>query len=134
MQLLIKNEKTLSEIQQEFNALFPYLKLEFFSRLHGPGKPSRLKFKLPVQKKIGDLRKLNTPDVIKILPEMTVAKLEQLLGNELGLGVQVFRKTGGIWLETILTDTWTLDEQNMQGEFLGSDIDPETPEDTADRN
>jgi hypothetical protein len=31
---------------------------------------------------------------------------------------QVYRKSGKIWLETTVTDSWTLEEQNKQGESL----------------
>jgi hypothetical protein len=134
MQLLINNERTLSEVQQEFNDAFPYLKLEFFSKLHAPGKPSRLKFMLPSHKKIGLFRKREDDTPVAIVSGMTVTELEQLLEQKLGFGVQVFRKSGGIWLETVLTDTWTLAEQNQEGAFLGTDIEPEKPEDPSDRN
>ena len=39
-------------------------------------------------------------------------------GEVYGLGVQVFRKSGNVWLETTVTDSWTLKEQNDQGESL----------------
>jgi hypothetical protein len=34
--------------------------------------------------------------------------------------VQVFRKSGKVWLETTVTDGWTLEEQNLQGEALSN--------------
>jgi len=134
MQLLINNERTISEIRREFNDMFPYLKLEFFSRFHDAGKPSRLKFKIPAEKKLGEIRQSGNDGNMTIEPGMTVNALEQTLRNTFGLSAQVFRKSGGIWLETILTDTWTLAEQNRQGEFLGEDIEPEKPENPLDRN
>ena len=43
MILTIDDSKTISDIQQEFNAMFPYLKLEFFKRAHGihQGNPKK---------------------------------------------------------------------------------------------
>jgi hypothetical protein len=134
MHLLINNERAISDLQREFSSMFPYLKLEFFSKLHATGKSSRLKFKLPVQRKLGDIRKLHNEGQVLIDPEMTVADLEQTFGTNYGLGIQVFRKSGDVWLETILTDSWTLARQNEQGEFLATDIGPEKPEDPSDRN
>jgi hypothetical protein len=32
--------------------------------------------------------------------------------------VQVLRKSGKAWLEATITDGWTLEEQNIQGEDL----------------
>ena len=49
---------------------------------------------------------------------MTVNELEQRFSDVYGLGVQVFRKSGNVWLETTVTDGWTLEQQNKQGESL----------------
>ena len=49
---------------------------------------------------------------------MTVIDLEKKFREVFGLGIQVFRKSGKAWLETTLTDNWTLEEQNRQGEAL----------------
>ena len=49
---------------------------------------------------------------------MTVSDLEQKFAELFGLSVQVFRKSANVWLETTVTDGWTLEEQNRQGEAL----------------
>ena len=53
---------------------------------------------------------------------MTVANLENDFDAIYGLAVHVFRKSGKVWLETTVTDNWTLEEQNRQGELLSSRI------------
>lgn len=118
MKMIIQNTRTIQEIQEEFNALFPYLKLEFFSKLHEPGKPSHLKFKLPSEQTLGESRTIHNEGEIIITPQSTVNELEQQFGYIFGLGVQVFRKTGSAWIETIMTDNETLQEQNEAGESL----------------
>ncbi len=128
----INNERSIAEIKEEFNLIFPYLKLEFFTKLHCQGEASLLKFKISSQKKLKEFRKQTTEGDIAISPEMTVADLEQQFRNEFGIGIQVFRKSGGIWLETILTDSWTLFEQNKQGEILNSKIENDSPENFLD--
>jgi len=55
---------------------------------------------------------------ITIAPGMTVNELEQNFKDVYGLSVQVFRKSGKVWLETTVTDGWSLEEQNRQGEDL----------------
>lgn len=35
-----------------------------------------------------------------------------------GMGVQVFTKSGKVWLETTVTVGWTREQQNKQGEEL----------------
>jgi len=49
---------------------------------------------------------------------MKVSELEKIFLEDYGLNVQVFRNSGRVWLETTMTDDWTLAEQNRQGEEL----------------
>jgi hypothetical protein len=49
---------------------------------------------------------------------MTVTELESRFNTIYGLSVQLFRKSGRAWLETTVTDGWTLEEQNNEGEAL----------------
>jgi hypothetical protein len=118
MKMIIQNERTIHDIQEEFHAMFPYLKLEFFSKLHDPGKPSHLKFMLSPEQTLGESRSVHNEGEIIITPQLTVSELEQQFGDLFGLGVQVFRKTGSTWIETIMTDNETLQEQNEDGENL----------------
>jgi hypothetical protein len=63
-------------------------------------------------------RTTNKTGSIVISPQMTVLDLEQHFKMIYGLSAQVFRKSGKVWLETTVTDSWTLEEQNRQGESL----------------
>lgn len=113
MKLIIKDECTLQSLQEVFSEAFPNLKIEFFSKLHEPGAGSGLKFKLYSTKTIGECREIHEEGELEVTPEMTVVDFEQTLGEEYGLGVQVFRKTeAGNWIQTINTDGWTLRDHN----------------------
>jgi hypothetical protein len=46
---------------------------------------------------------------------MTVIELEKTFEEMLGLSVLVYRKSGKLWLETTMTDNWTLAQQNENG-------------------
>ena len=46
---------------------------------------------------------------------MTVTDFENALMDQFGLSAQVFRRSGNIWLETTITDYWTLKQQNEHG-------------------
>ena len=127
MKLIINNEQSFEEISNSFTELFPFLKLEFFSKTHSSGEASSNKFLLPKELTPGDCRTVYHSDEITITPDMTVNELEQLLSTEYGLGVQVFRKSGTVRLETTLTDSWTLAEQNSEGEALSQKIEPDEP-------
>ena len=51
---------------------------------------------------------------------MTVGELENIFKDQFGANVQVSRKSGSLWLETTLTDKWTLLQQNEQGKELST--------------
>lgn len=132
MKIHIHDTTTIADVQRQFSERFPYLKLEFFSKHHMPGKASHLKFMLPHDRCLGEIRKTHHDGEIDIYPDMRVSDLEQLFGTNYDLGVQVFRQSGKSWLETILTDSWTLREQNAEGEFLSTRIRPEPPDNDRD--
>ncbi len=114
-QLAVGNEKTIEEVRREFNNQYPFLKLEFFSVRRKKNELSPNSKIISHDKKIGVLRKKNKEDKISIAPANTVLQVEQEFENILGLHVQVFRKSGNIWIETNLTDGWTLAKQNEEG-------------------
>ena len=118
MKISIDDNRKIFEIQEEFNALFPYLKIEFFSSTHKPGCASAKTFIKHGSKTLNECRSIHKKGKITITPDMTVNEVEQTFGKKYGLGVQIFRKSGKVWLETTVTDSWTLKEQNKQGEEL----------------
>ena len=120
MLVTINDRRKISAIQEEFNSAFPYLKLEFFAKPHKGGGSSSKKFVKHNGKTLGECRTIHNNGKIVIKENMTVNDLEQRFSDVYGLGVQVFRKSGRVWLETTVTDGWTLEEQNHQGEALSS--------------
>lgn len=118
MKILINDHRKIFAIQEEFNAVFPYLKLEFFTMPHKFGGSSAKKLLKQCIKTLGECRTVHKKGKITITHNMTVVDLEQSFSDVYGLGVQVFRKSGKAWLETTVTDGWTLEEQNHQGEAL----------------
>jgi hypothetical protein len=134
MKIIINDQQNIAQIQQAFNQTFPYLKLKFFSKTHPPERPSNPKFMIRADLKLGEFRKIHHSGEILITPQMSVNELEQCFGTEYGLGIQVFRKSGRAWLETIYTDTWTLAEQNTEGETLSQGAEPDVPEYNQDRD
>jgi hypothetical protein len=117
MNIKISDDRKISTIQREFNNLFPYLKLEFFKKMPNGESSSKNLLRDP-SLTIGACRKIHTAGKLSITSEMTVTDLEGAFSKIYGLSVQVFRKSGKVWLETSVTDHWTLDLQNKQGESL----------------
>jgi hypothetical protein len=118
MKITINDQRKIFAIQETFSKNFPYLKLEFFAKGHKQGGPSPRNIIKHPDKTLGECRTVHNNGTITITGSMTVNELEQRFGDVYGLSVQVFRRSGNMWLETTVTDGWTLDEQNSQGESL----------------
>lgn len=118
--ITIGGNKKVAALQQEFNEAFPYLKIEFFSREHERRGGSLRQEMLSPDTELGQLQKKPTAGSIMLKDSMTVSELEELFKQHFGLAVQVFRKSGRSWIETTVTDDWTLRDQNTEGQELSS--------------
>lgn len=124
MNLLIDDSRQIQQIQDDFNMLFPFLKLELFkttsfSRNSKSTTNNPLKC---IDQTLARYRTTFNGKNIIITPEMTVHELESSFIEIYGLTPLVLRKSGNIWLETSITENWTLDEQNKQGEIITNQI------------
>ncbi len=122
MKLHIEDKRTISEIQEEFTASFPFLKLEFFKKPHETGEASPLNEMIPAESTFGEHRTISTEGDMIVTADMTVEEVESGFQKTYGISAQVFRQSGNVWLETSATDKWTLKEQNEQGEFMSEDV------------
>jgi len=116
MYLEINGERLISEIQKDFGAVYPFLKIEFFRN----GNIRRDRY--PVTKLIPASQPVKNAwhykrekGLLTLSDSMTVTDFENALMDEFGLSAQVFRRSGNIWLETTITDYWTLKQQNEHG-------------------
>jgi hypothetical protein len=118
MNIEIHDTNSLSSVQQAFNSMFPYLKIEFFTNLKSvSGRFQRKVIEKYIQT-FGEHKKTDSIDPIVISPEMTIADLDQQLQTAFGMSVKLYRYSGRLWLETSVTDSWTLEQQNKEGEAL----------------
>lgn len=111
--LLIEPNCKLTQLQKDFNRIFPYLKIEFFRHFHSIHGNSPKKDMITSDFPLKLKKKTTAP--LEITEDMPVSTLEQLFQDYFGLSAQVFRKSGRSWLETSLTDDWTLKRQNDEG-------------------
>lgn len=113
----INNDTKVSEIQAAFSGEYPFLKLEFFEPCHR-SVPPRKRRNVPSDTLVGKIRSKEYDGELEFDPSTTVADLEEELFNVFGLSAQVYRRAGNIWIETNITDRWTLEHQNEQGRQL----------------
>jgi hypothetical protein len=120
MHLGIEQGKRIMDIQKEFNTLYPYLKLEFFRNLSPQNNLSAKAEKIRPEELIHKIIRLKDPGSINIDGKRTVAQLVEDFWGNFGLSALVFRKSGNLWIETSLTDSWTLVRQNKIGESFST--------------
>ena len=120
MHLHISPNSLISDIQNEFNRLFPFLKIEFFNNKSFTRSNYSASHLIPHQKKIGECQLGIKDYAIEIENEMKVSVLEKLFKEHFNLAVKVLRKSGNLWLETTMTDNWSLEQQNNHGRELST--------------
>lgn len=126
MVLHISGEKSIKEVQKDFNGEYPYLKIEFFKNTDVRQHSYPAQMQLSPLVKIKDARYKNQQEgEIQIADTMPVSDLENKFMDLFGLSVQVFRKSGNLWLETTITDSWTLKQQNDNGKEISGGNKPE---------
>lgn len=126
MRLNIVAHRLISDIQQEFNLEFPFLRLEFFDRLGS--RSENAGHVIPGNRKISDIQLTPMEGVIAINGEMKVNDLVKRLKSEYGLTTKILRKSGNLWMETTMTDQWTLGQQNNHGEEISTVLRTREPD------
>lgn len=120
VKITIENNKTIAELREEFNRAFPYLKIEFYSAPYEAKKLQPQSKLIKHDKTLQFCRKGGIEGLLTLNPNHSVANFEKELWDTYGLSAQVFRKSGSLWIETSLTDSWTLLQQNLEGEQMTS--------------
>lgn len=114
--LNISDDKKLRDIKDAFNAKFPHLKIEFFSEEHNEGEATAYKAMYDDELLLKDIRKNHNSGELSIDGHQKTCTFEQNFHDHFGVNVQVFRRTGNIWLQTTKTDDWTLSQQESKGQ------------------
>lgn len=123
MKIKITDTDSILHIQDTFSKKYPFLKIEFFSVKHKIHSGSRKEFIIPNNSLIKNCRTKHNEGVLNIHPYTTVAELERQFEEIFGLYIQVFRKSGDVWIETTVTDDWTLEKQNTEAESFHNDLE-----------
>lgn len=121
--LYISPARHIHEVQQEFNAIFPFLRIDFY-------KIQESDPHLLVKKHLNNSTSLKSAGIKKtgailISNQMSVAELEKTFLEDYGVNVQVSRQSGILWLETTMTDNWSLRQQNDHGKEITTGVQKE---------
>jgi hypothetical protein len=118
MKISINDHRKIHAIQEEFNTLFPFLKIEFLGKAPGTVDSPSSKPVTSNSKQLGELRIIHNKGFLTVSPEMSSAELEQNFRDVFGLNVRLYRKSGKEWLGITTTDKWSLEQQNKEGMSL----------------
>ena len=121
MNLRIAPNRLISDLQKEFNNAFPFLKIEFFQNRNKQLPAFTFRQMIPQNKQIVEGQTAIIDGDIEVSPGMKVKDLEKIFKDQFLLAVQVFRRSGNLWLETTMTDEWTLEQQNEHGREISTD-------------
>ncbi len=111
MEIYIDDQSTVKSVQEDFTKTYPYLQLKFYREF--PVNPTSGVW--PKATCIKDIIPVERPVRIDVSSAVTTAEAEKSFHKTAGLSVQIFRRSGELWLQTTSTDDWTLEKQNEEG-------------------
>jgi hypothetical protein len=123
MTIQLTPERLIEDIQKDFAYVFPYLKIEFFRKGTRYRQTKERTITIPITQTLGSVFKNNRRGKLIISESMTVSELEKLCDEQFGISIQVYRRSGTLWLETSMTDSWTIQQQNDRGSEISSLIE-----------
>lgn len=120
MEINLSRDQTIADVQAEFTKQFPKLKIEFFKHDHEEGDGSPLNDMIEPTTKLGEIM-TGGDSHFDFDQTIKVGELEQSLKEYFGLNIQVFRLSNKTWIQTTLTDDWTLQEEEELAEEMSND-------------
>lgn len=133
MILNISADARVHDVQQQFHKLYPFLKIEFFNRTHAVEKLSSESDKISGDAYLKYYTRA-LPLTVDASEAMTVADFESTFLQLTDLSIQVYRRSGKLWIQTSMTDEWTLQEQNMHGQMMSAPAPKSFDEQVEEQN
>lgn len=122
MHLSLNKQSSIADIQAAFHQYFPFLRIAFFAKAHDLHELSAESEHIPVHTLLSEIATFKNEGEYAFTPELTTGEFEQELWKVFGLSVQVMRKSGHVWLQTAITDDWTLAKQNEEAELASHPV------------
>ena len=98
-------------MQQEFSQAFPFLKIEFFIQESVVKRPISTDQFLSLKREAGKNNKAGNNSIV-LTPCLTTKELVKKCEELFGVSVRVYRRFSNLWLETSITENFTLQQQN----------------------
>lgn len=128
MKIEIHDNMMVKDLKRQFHDAFPALKLEFFS-----GTVHNRESQLDNEAMLKDFG-LKQNGTLIFDAQMKVSEFELMINEHYGLQIQVFRKSGNVFVETTGTDDWTLAQEQTEAESSQNPSDVGIEKDMTDRD
>ena len=116
MKLYLDKAVLVEEVKKMFTGFYPFLKIELYKKPVTANAVIKKEFLSPALT-FDALVKRAATKTIDINNNITVAELEEQFA-EIGILIEVLRRSGNVWVGTSLTRNWTLQQQNEAGEEI----------------
>lgn len=118
MELNFNQNTTIGDIKGQFSKYFKHVRLEFYHHSHKNRAASAKEDQILDHVTLGYLTGLKASAHTEFDQTVKISELEQIFERDFGLHIQVFREYGGSWLQTTLSDHWTLQMAEMEANDL----------------
>jgi len=119
MIIKIDNGSLVGDIQRQFTARYPFLKIQFHKKHSGYKHATKEEHASPGEL-FRNLCSTNKNGTVDINNKRSIADVENDFKKEYGVDAEILRQSGTLWIETSLTDDWSLEKQNKEGEQISS--------------
>lgn len=127
MKIILNPDKKLQAIQKEFSSFFSFLKIEFFHAEYKESVGFSDHEKLDINLSLTEVNLFSDSSALEFDNTTKVAAFEKAFYDLSKIAIQVYRKTNSAWIQTIASDKWTLEEQQIEAEALLTDSDKDEP-------
>ena len=117
MELQIKSDTSIIDLQKQFNSFYPFLQIQFLRNEQPEEKSVQKMKKVQPDALLKQLIRFYEPFKLTVSNETTVAQLLKDF-KKVGLIAQLNRRSGNLWIEICLTDDWTLKHQNEEAGLI----------------
>lgn len=109
----ISKDKRIEEVQAEFNIAYPGLKINFVKRKHDVNEASPKDSIYAENLTLRQIQAHIMDGYVSLEPSKKVQDLEKEMESRFNLHVQIYRRYKDKWIQTSITDDWTLHTQNI---------------------
>ena len=114
MTLQIDDSKTIRDLQERFSLSFPGFRIELCNKPHHWEELCEEGHFLSSMRSLGSVRKNHHPGVLEIRSSQKIGEIEERFRNLFGLNVQIFFKSNGKWIQTVISDNLTIADVKKQ--------------------